>query len=182
MILNKHILSSTLVAGFALLSVAPHAAQAQSTGLVPFRVKIGALLPSQSATRDSAGSVVPSAEVDMRIPRFLGADFVSLGIQDRSHNGGKLQVVPVTISRTFQPPNPVGGITGSPYFGVGGGAYFLNARNNGDSKSKVAPGVFGQAGYQFPNKFFVEAKYQVVAGKAAGLRPDGLILSIGRSF
>jgi len=123
------------------------------------------------------------AEVDVRIPRILGADFVSAGIQTRSNNGGRLRVVPITLSRTFQPPNPVGGITGSPYFGVGAGAYFLNARNSGgESDSKIAPGAFGQVGYQFPNKFFVEAKYQIVAGKAAGLRPNGLVLAVGRSF
>jgi hypothetical protein len=172
----------SLAGAFGLAAVFPQFAQAQSTGIVPLRVKVGALLPSQSAARDSAGSVVPSAEVDIRIPRFLGADFVSLGIQNRSHNGGKLRVVPITVSRTFQPGNPVGSITGSPYFGVGAGAYILDARNNGNSDSKIAPGAFGQVGYQFPNKYFVEAKYQVVAGKAAGLRPNGLVLSLGRSF
>ncbi len=163
-------------------ALAPRPALAQSTGLVPFRVKIGALLPAQSEVRDNAGSVVPTAEVDIRIPRVLGADFVSVGIQSRSNNGGRLRVVPVTVSRTFQPPNPVGRVTGSPYFGVGAGAYFLNGRSGGQSDSKIAAGGFGQAGYQFPNKFFIEAKYQIVAGKAAGLRPNGLLLSIGRSF
>ncbi len=162
--------------------LAAPSAHAQTTGLVPVRVKIGALLPSQSATRDNAGSLVPAAEVDIRIPRILGADFVSLGIQTRSNNGGRLRVVPITLSRTFQPGNPLGAITGSPYFGVGAGAYLLNARSSGDSTSKVAPGGFGQVGYQFPNKFFVEAKYQLVAGKAAGLRPNGLLLSIGKAF
>ncbi|WP_157947542.1 outer membrane beta-barrel protein [Abditibacterium utsteinense] len=166
-----------------LIALAPSAAHAQSTGIVPVRVKIGALLPAQSAARDNAGSLVPAAEVDVRIPRILGADFVSLGIQTRSNNGGRLRVVPVTISRTFQPSNPLGRVTGSPYFGVGAGAYFLNGKNSGgESDSKIAPGAFGQAGYQFPNKFFVEAKYQIVAGKVAGLRPNGLVLSLGRSF
>lgn len=165
------------------LALAPRPALAQSTGIVPVRVKIGALLPAQSEARDNAGSLVPAAEVDIRIPRILGADFVSVGIQSRSNNGGRLRVVPITISRTFQPPNPVGAVTGSPYFGVGAGAYFLNGRSGGgQSDSKIAPGAFGQAGYQFPNKFFIEAKYQIVAGKVAGLRPNGLVLSIGRSF
>ena len=168
----------------SLMALAAPQTQAQSTGLVPVRVKIGALLPSQSEARDNSGSVVPAAEVDIRIPRILGADFVSVGIQTRSNNGGRLRVVPVTVSRTFQPPNPVGSITGSPYFGVGAGAYFLNGKNgtSGQSDSKIAPGAFGQVGYQFPNKLFVEAKYQIVAGKAAGLRPNGLVLALGRSF
>jgi hypothetical protein len=170
------------VAGLGLVAARPQVAQAQSTGIIPVRVKVGALLPSQSESRDNAGSVVPSAEVDIRIPRILGADFVSVGIQSRSNNGGKLRVIPITLSRTFQPPNPVGRITGSPYFGVGAGAYLLNGRSNGNSDSKIAPGAFGQAGYQFPNKLFVEAKYQLVAGKVAGLRPNGFVVSVGRSF
>lgn len=174
--------SALAVSSCTLLALLAPVAQAQTTGIVPLRVKIGALLPSQSEARDNAGSAVPLAEVDIRIPRILGADFVSLGIQTRSNNGGRLHVVPVTISRTFQPPNPVGKITGSPYFGVGAGAYFLQAKNNGDSSSKVAPGAFGQIGYQFPSKLFVEAKYQIVAGKAAGLRPNGIILALGRAF
>ncbi len=174
---------AVIVAAFAtFLTVMAPNARAQSTGLVPVRVKIGALLLSQSAARDNAGSLVPMIEADIRIPRVLGANFVSVGVQTRSNNGGRLRVVPVTVSRTFQPPNPVGKITGSPYFGVGAGAYFLNARNGGQSDSKIAPGAFGQAGYQFPSKLFVEAKYQLVAGKAAGLRPNGLILAIGRAF
>lgn len=166
----------------AAFGLAMPLAQAQTTGLVPVRAKIGALLPAQSEARDNAGSLVPAAEVDVRIPRILGADFVSVGIQTRSNDGGRLRVVPVTVSRTFQPPNPVGRITGSPYFGVGAGAYFLNGRSGGESDSKVAPGAFGQVGYQFPNKLFVEAKYQIVAGKVAGLRPNGLVLALGRSF
>jgi hypothetical protein len=166
-----------------LMMLAPRA-QAQTTGLIPVRAKIGALLPAQSEARDNAGSIVPAAEVDIRIPPILGANFVSIGIQTRSNNGGRLRVVPVTVSRTFQPPNPVGRITGSPYFGVGAGAYFLNGRNGqtGQSDSKIAPGAFGQVGYQLPSKLFVEAKYQLVAGKAAGLRPNGLVLAIGRAF
>lgn len=168
----------------ATLTLALPNAQAQTTGLLPIRAKIGALLPAQSEARDNAGSIVPMAEVDIRIPRILGANFVSLGIQTRSNNGGRLRVVPVTLSRTFQPGNPLGAVTGSPYFGVGAGAYFLNGRNgnSGQSDSKIAPGAFGQIGYGFPNKLFVEAKYQIVAGKVAGLRPNGLVLAIGRSF
>ncbi|MBW3636109.1 MAG: outer membrane beta-barrel protein [Armatimonadetes bacterium] len=166
----------------AVPALAPRSAQAQTTGLLPFRAKIGALLPSQNAARDAAGSVVPAAEVDIRIPRFLGADFVSIGIQSRSGDEGKLRVIPLTVSRTFQPPNPVGRVTGTPYFGVGAGAYFLDGRSALGSDNKVTVGGFAQVGYQLPSKFFVEAKYQLTAGKAAGLSANGLQLFVGRSF
>ena len=178
---------SKVLAGFTatvlgVLAVAPRPSQAQTTGLVPVRVKVGALLASQSNTRESVGSVLPAAEVDVRIPAILGANFVSLGIQTRSKDGDRLRVVPLTLTKTFQPPNPVGRITGSPYFGVGGGPYFLNGRRGGESNSKVALGGFGQVGYQFPSKFFVEAKYQLVAGKSAGMSANGLALYVGRAF
>ncbi len=176
---RKFVLAAAML---ALSTLAPRAASAQTTGLVPFRAKIGALLPTQNAARDAAGSVVPAAEVDIRIPRLLGADFVSIGIQSRSGDGGKLRVIPITVSRTFQPPNPVGRITGTPYFGVGAGAYFLDGRSALGSDNKVTVGGFAQAGYQLPSKFFVEAKYQLTAGKAAGLSANGLQLFVGRSF
>lgn len=166
----------------AFPALTPRAAHAQTTGLVPLRVKIGALLPSQNAARDAAGSVVPAAEVDIRIPRFLGGSFFSLGIQNRSGDEGKLRVIPLTISRTFQPPNPVGRVTGTPYFGVGAGAYLLEARSIQGSKSKTTLGGFAQVGYQLPSKFFVEAKYQLTAGKAAGLSANGLMFFVGRAF
>lgn len=166
-----------------LALVAPRPAQAQTTGLIPLRVKVGAALPSSGTTRENAGSVVPAAEVDVRIPRFLGGSYFTAGIQSRSHNGGHLNVIPLTISRTFQPGNPVDALTGSPYFGIGAGAYLLNGKKAGnDSDSNVTVGGFGQAGYQFPNKFFVEAKYQLVAGRANGLSANGLLLFVGRSF
>lgn len=171
-------------AALALLCVAsPRAAHAQSTGLVPLRLKIGALLPSQSAAKTLSGSVVPAGEVDIRIPSFLGGSFATIGYQERGRNGGKLRTIPLTISRTFSPPNPAGAVTGNVYFGVGAGAYLLEAHNAlGVSKSRTTVGGFAQIGYQTPSKFFVEAKYQIVAQKAAGLSPNGVLLFVGTSF
>ncbi len=177
---------SILLAG-ALLAVSafasPRAAHAQSTGLVPVRLKIGALLPSQSAAKSFSGSVVPAGEVDVRIPSFLGGSFATIGYQERGRNGGKLRTIPITISRTFSPPNPAGALTGNVYFGVGAGAYLLNGQNaSGASQSRTTLGGFAQIGYQTPSKFFVEAKYQLTAQKAAGLSPNGVLLFVGTTF
>lgn len=61
--------------------------------------------------------------------------------------------------------------------------YFLHGDDgNGDSHDKTTLGGFGQIGYQFPNPYFVEAKYQAVVGKADGLTPNGLLLFVGRRF
>lgn len=171
------------VVPFVFSVASPQIAHAQSTGLLPLRVKVGALLPTQEAARDSSGSVVPAGEVDVRIPSFLGGSFATIGYQERGRNGGKLRTIPLTISRTFSPTNPVGGVTGNLYFGVGAGPYFLSGRDaNGDSKSRVTIGGFAQIGYETPSKFFIEAKYQLTAQKAAGLSPNGVLLFVGRSF
>ena len=169
------------VCGAALIPA--RAAHAQGVGLLPLRVKIGAVLPTQSETKDRAGDIIPAAELDVRIPKLFsggkGGTYASIGYQDR----GGLRTIPLTLSRTFAPINPLKAATGNPYFGLGIGAYFLNGDNGiGASKSKTTFGGFAQAGYQFPNPYFIEAKYQLVAGKADGLSPNGLVLFVGRKF
>ena len=159
------------------------AAHAQGTGILPVRVKIGAALPTQSEAKDRAGDIIPAAELDLRIPKLFsggkGGTYASIGYQDR----GGLRTIPLTLSRTFAPINPLKAATGNPYFGVGLGAYFLQGDNGiGSSQSKTTFGGFVQAGYQFPNPYFIEAKYQLTASKADGLSPNGLLLFVGRKF
>ena len=155
------------------------AAHAQDTGLLPVRVKIGALLPTDGTTKDEAGDIIPAAELDVRIPRLFGGSFASIGYQDR----GGLRTVPITISRTFGPKNILKPVTGNAYFGLGAGVYLLKGDDGiGDSQSKTTVGGFAQAGYQFPNPYFIEAKYQLVAQKADGLSANGLMLFVGRRF
>ncbi len=175
--------TSLLIPAIALCGAAllpARAAQAQDTGLLPVRVKIGALLPTDSTTKDQAGDIIPAAELDVKIPRLFGGNtFASIGYQDR----GGLRTVPLTISRTFGPKNPLKIVTGNPYFGLGAGVYFLNGDDGvGSSESKTTVGGFAQAGYQFPNPYFIEAKYQLVAQKADGLSANGLLLFVGRRF
>ena len=171
------------VAAIGLALIPASAAHAQGTGILPVRVKIGALLPTQSDTKDRAGDIIPAAELDLRIPKLFaggkGGTYLSVGYQDR----GGLRTIPVTLSRTFAPINPLKAATGNPYFGLGVGAYFLNGDNGiGNSESKTTLGGFAQAGYQFPNPYFIEAKYQLTASKADGLSPNGLMLFVGRRF
>lgn len=167
------------VCGSLGLGVKP--AAAQGTGLIPVRAKIGVFLP-QGDAKDFAGSTHFNGEIDVSPPNLGQGKFTfTAGYYQGSENGHKLRMVPITVGRTFAPPNPVSGVTGNPYFGLGAGPYFLRASGAGASESKTTIGGFGMAGYQFPNKFFVEAKYHL-AGKVAGISPRGLALMVGRSF
>lgn len=159
-------------------------ASAQDTGLIPLRAKVGVNLTRSSATKNFSGSTGYGAEVDVAIPKFLGIGqtFVSAGYFQNSNNGNKLRMIPVTIGRYFSPPNPVGGLTGNVYFGAGLGPYFLRASGaGGGSTSKTTIGGFATAGYQFPNPYFIEAKYHLV-GKVGGLNPSSLVIMGGRHF
>jgi hypothetical protein len=172
----------TLALAGAGCTAAARPAAAQSTGLVPLRVKVGVLLP-QGGARDFAGSTHFDGEVDVRIPGLgAGNTYVTAGYSDGSKSGRHLRMIPLTISRLYGAPNPAAGVTGNVYFGVGAGAYFLRASGGGVSDSATRLGGFGVVGYQFPSRYFLEAKYHLVAGKVAGVRPNGLALMIGRTF
>ena len=171
------------VAALGAALIPAQTAEAQGTGILPVRVKIGALLPTQSDTRDRVGDIIPAAELDLRIPKLFsggkGGTYASIGYQDR----GGLRTIPITLSRTFSPVNPLKVATGNPYFGLGAGVYLLQGDNGiGGSQSKTTFGGFAQIGYQFPAPYFIEAKYQLTASKADGLSPNGLLLFVGRKF
>lgn len=164
-------------------SIRPAAAQGlASVNPLKARLKIGVLLPGQGDTRTFTGSTHFNAEADIAIPNLgQGRTYASIGYSQGSKNGGRLRSIPLTLTRIFSPPNPVSGVTGNVYFGLGAGAYFLRASGRGASINKTRLGGFGVVGYQFPNPFFVEAKYQFV-GKVAGVSPTGLALMVGRRF
>jgi hypothetical protein len=166
----------------SVMTVGAVTAKAQDTGIIPVRVKLGVLYPTDSTTRTATGSVHLGGEVDVALPKLLGGKYiVSAGYFNGSDGGNKLRMIPVTIGRYFQPPNPAKSLTGNVYAGAGIGAYFVRGQVGGVSDSKTTIGGYGSVGYQFPNPFFVEAKYHI-AGKVNGLRPGGLTLMVGRHF
>lgn len=182
---NRHLVTAAILAGVGggmALSATP--ANAQETGLIPIRVKAGGFFPGGSG-KSFSGSTHLAAEAEVLLPKLLplgaGTTGISLGYSRGKRNGNTLQMVPLTIGKTFAPPNPVGGVTGYLYFGGGLGPYFLKASGGGTSDSKTTIGGYGVVGYQLPNKFFVEGKYHLV-GKVAGVKPSGFALLVGRSF
>ena len=170
------------IVGFGLNTVAQPAA-AQGTGLIPLRAKVGVTLNQSSTTKNFSGSTGLTGEVDVNVP-WLGMSNVmfSAGYQQSSRSGRELRVIPLTLGKTFGPPNPLSGVTGNVYFGAGVGAYLLRASGGGVSDSATKPGAFGMVGYQFPNPYFVEAKYHLIGGKVGGIRANNLAVMVGRHF
>ena len=152
-------------------------AQAQSP--VPIRLKLGALFATDGDVKDVAGSTLFSSEVEVRLP--LSQLSVSLGYTYGKKDGDSLQSIPLLINQRFSPPNPLSGTIGNVYFGAGIGLYFLHRGGSG-SKSDTKIGGRGLVGYQFPNPFFVEAQYHLVAGGVNGLSPNGPVLYGGYKF
>lgn len=178
--LNPRALAGALLLASAA-ALCDSAAQAQTTGLIPFRAKIGGFFP-QGSGKDFAGSTAFVVEADAAIPNLgAGKLFASAAYIQGSNSGRKLRVIPITLGRYFSAPNPLAGVTGNVYGGLGAGAYLVRASTPTDSESKATIGGFGVVGYQFPSKLFVEAKYHV-AGRVGGVRPGGLALMVGRSF
>ena len=172
---------TALTFAVSIMSHTP-AAQAQDTGLIPVRAKLGILYPTSTTTRNATGSVHLGGEVDVALPKLFGGKyFVTAGYFDGSDSGNKLRMIPVTIGRYFQAPNPAKSLTGNVYAGAGLGAYFVRGQVGGVSDSKTTVGGYGAVGYQFPNPYFIEAKYHI-AGKVNGLRPGGVTLMVGRHF
>lgn len=168
----RTVLLAVLAAGLGGLA---GPAQAQISSPLPLRVKLGVFLPEDGGTS-------LNGEVDLTVPApGAGRTVVTAGYAEGSEGGRRLRVIPVTISQVFSPPNPASGLTGNVYFGAGAGAYFLRVSGGGRSESKTTLGGFGVAGYQFPGEFFVEAKYHI-AGKVAGLSPNGFAFLLGRRF
>ena len=182
--------TSTTLVVLGLGATLAGTAQAQGIGSVlPVRVKVGVLLPSQGDTKSRTADTFFSGEVDVDLPAAgLGRRRVTVGYAQSVDGGQTLRVIPVTLSQVFSPPNPASGLTGNVYFGLGAGAYFTRAsgipvaEGETDSESKTLLGGFAMAGYQFPNAFFVEGKYHLVSGKVAGLSPNGIAVLLGRRF
>ena len=182
----------------AVLTVAPHVAQAQVSHIIPIRLKLGVLLPNDRDTKNLAGNTHLSGEIDVSLPSSGGGQqsLISVGYSRGSRHGGTYTVIPVSLTKISSPGNPAKGLTGNVYYGAGFGLYFVRASGltqyfpggeNGEgaslrvySKSRTLFGTSLVAGYQTPFSFFVEAKYHVVIGTIDGYSPNGLSVFIGR--
>jgi hypothetical protein len=178
---NKGVFAFAALAGTMLLLGGAAPVKAQET-LLPIRLKLGVLLPTDSDVRDFVGNPILGGEVQLDLPASVsGRSAVSLGYMERSSHGKSFRAIPLTLTRFYSPPNPFAGKTGNVYFGGGVGVYFLH-RGGPDSDDATKFGIHAVVGYQFPNPWFVEGKYHLVSGGVNGLSPNGLNLFLGRKF
>jgi hypothetical protein len=179
---NKGVIAfGTVAAASVFIAAGPQPAKAQET-VLPIRLKLGVLLPTDSDVRDLVGNPIFSGEVQVDLPSLgQGRSAVSLGYLERGSHGNSFRAIPLTLTRFFSPPNPLAGTTGNLYFGGGVGVYFLHRGGDG-SANATKFGIHGVVGYQFPNPWFVEGKYHLVSGGVNGLSPNGLDIYVGRKF
>jgi hypothetical protein len=180
----NHPRSIVRTAGAALLiATAAGAASAQVPNPAKsFRLKVGALLPSDGRTKDETQSTHLAGEIDLVLPVSAPGSqtILSLGYSQNSSGDRTLRTVPLTLATVRSAFNPVSGVTGNVYYGAGTGAYFVRATGGGQpTGDKVLFGGFLVAGYRTPAKLFVEAKYHLVGGSVEGLKPRGFSLFLG---
>ncbi len=163
----------------ALVGAIATARPAQAQSPIPIRLKLGVLAATDPDVRDVTHSPMFSGEVEVRLP--VSQLSVSLGYAYGEKGGTNFRSIPLLVNKIFSPPNPLAGTVGNLYYGAGLGLYFLH-RGGHDSGSNTNFGGRGTIGYQFPNPFFVEAQYHMVAGGVKGLSPNGLALYGGYKF
>lgn len=197
---GRRVLSPFLVlaALAGLLVAAPNAAHAQGRSLFPIRLKLGAYLPSDRDTRNLSASTHLSGEIDVALTRpgsSGGQTLLSIGYSYKSGNEfesrSSYQVIPVSLTQIFSPPNSVGRRTGNIYYGAGVGLYFVRAFDTVDITRLTPPSSYVYSarrtligaslvvGYQTPSVFFIEGKYHVVTDTVEGYSPNGLSLFVG---
>jgi len=178
---NKSVFAFGALAAGVLILGGAQPAKAQET-VLPIRLKLGVLLPTDGDVKNFVGTPIYSGELQVDLPSLgSGKSSLSVGYMERGSHGNSFRSIPLTLTRLFSPPNPLAGTTGNVYFGAGAGVYFLHRGGDGsDSATKF--GIHGVVGYQFPNPWFVEGKYHLVSGGVNGLSPNGLNLFLGRRF
>lgn len=172
----------------ALLGAArPAAAQALPDTKAPPIVTIrgGVYLPFNTRAKNDVGKTWYGGGVDYTFQQTPGVarTNVSLDYIERNSGGNTVRIVPLTVSQiTLQ--NPEG--TVRPYFGVGGGAYFIhqsvpNTIGVQENTNATAIGGFFVAGLDLPGNVMVEGRYHIIS-KVGSVNSGGLQLTAGVRF
>jgi hypothetical protein len=163
-----------LLLGIVALTLTPLAAQAQGSGPLLIRAKLGQLQISDASTKNLVGSNHTGLELDIGSKVSGGNSFLTVGYFEKRQNGRFLRSIPITLTNLGQGPLPFTGL----YTTSGIGAYLLST--NGASRTQFG-GFFG-VGLRLGGGLFAEAKYTQINGDINGLNPNGLAMFIGKQF
>ena len=168
-------------------------AQAQTTVPVqhPLSIKLGALIPTNSAATHNGGSAQISGGVDYAVGKTTQDNptipSVYADYNGGSRNGGHVNTygAGVAVRGYGNKPGAANSTGTSPYIGAGIGVYHSDIKNtqNGAVRSGNTTSIGGKvfAGLEFSQNYFVEANYQFLPSKV-GVNPSGVGLQIGARF
>ena len=180
--------------GIAQAQTAPAPAQAPTVANVPlakvakpFRVKLGAFLPSNGDVKDAVGSTLfgygvsyDFLKTNLNNPVTIGA-YIDGATGSKSHDGIKARLSYIGVgpmARYYFTPvvAPI-----RFYGGAGLGAYFVNAKAGGDSRNKTELGGKLLAGVESGQGIFGELDYTFIS-KFDDVKPSGINLAVGYRF
>lgn len=150
-----------------------------------FSVKLGIFQPTQGGMMNTAGRHWYDVGFDF-FPKYKTGPttdslYFGMDFYWRSSGGQNTFSIPV-LAKYRKYLSPLGARPRW-YVGVGGGLYFVNAKN---LSSTVQPGVRGIFGVDITHKFFLELNYDYVSGFSNNLgvplRADGFAVSAGVKF
>ena len=162
-------LGLTLVAAALLLAGRP--AQAQAIAPINYHepivaVRGGVYFPINGRIASQVGRTLITGGVDITAAHqtYVSRTVVSVDYLDRTKNGHKLRMIPITVGQfTYLP----GSNDFRPYYGFGIGIYLINqdiVSSDGvdQSKNDTGYGAYLGLGSDIGQNFFVEGRYHFV--------------------
>jgi len=131
-----------------------------------FTAGIGYALPFKGVLSPQSGRA--SIDVDWNRNTGKGNTFNSVAAE-------YVERIPLSMSTTMNANQPM------PYFGIGVGAFFDNAKVGGVTTNKTEFGGEAMLGVLFSKQFYVEASYRV-SGEVNKTNVDNLNLVVGVRF
>lgn len=143
----------------------------------PNSVVLGAFFPSDGDARQVGGNAQISADFryGLPVPNPIAATrtVISLGVETGAHSGKHSTVIPLTVSQIVSSNGGSPFAPGAFYFGGGAGIYLLNQSG---LSTATRFGALLNAGYNFSDALYFDAKYQFVK------HADGLTVGVGLRF
>lgn len=148
-------------------------------------IRLGTYFPFNAAAKDTIGKTWYGGGLDYTFQQTPGVSRTNLSLDyiERSSGGNTLRLIPVTVSQFTEHG---GENSVRPYFGLGGGVYFIhqNAPNSigfQENKNATSLGGFLAAGLDLPNNFLIEGRYHIVS-KVGDINSSGLQVTAGLRF